>query len=169
VTYMRSLVEEVTTRFSRSETVLPYASIEAQERSATVLQLYCNRTDMYWYRIEKATPQDYRKSPKKARFPYASGRARTCASKLVMRLGQRFESARRLSFLPAKLVKKALGSLVGGFGSSRLSQSLIPCVGVSQMAAGHSRWRSPILWYGPFDRCAWVFGGCGIVEKAPPQ
>jgi hypothetical protein len=35
---MRSLVEEVTTRFSRSETVLPYASIEAQERSATVLQ-----------------------------------------------------------------------------------------------------------------------------------
>src|SRR5215212_7321737 len=98
---MRSLVEEVTTRFSRSETVLPYASIEAQERSATVLQLYCNRTDMYWYRIEKATPQDYRKSPKKARFPYASGRARTCASKLVMRRGQRFESAPRLSFLPA--------------------------------------------------------------------
>src|SRR5829696_5997785 len=94
---MRRLVEEVTTRFSRSETVLPYASIEAQERSATVLQLYCNRTDMYWYRIEKATPQDYRKSPKKARFPYASGRARTCASKLVMRRGQRFESARRIS------------------------------------------------------------------------
>src|SRR5215211_170666 len=51
---------------------------------------------MYWYRIEKATPQDYRKPPKKARFPYASGRARTCASKLVMSRGKRFESARRL-------------------------------------------------------------------------
>src|SRR5215213_5119765 len=38
VAHMRSLVEEVTTRFSRSETVLPYASVEAQERTATVLQ-----------------------------------------------------------------------------------------------------------------------------------
>jgi hypothetical protein len=38
VTYISSLVEEVAARFSRSETVLAYASIEAQKRTATVLQ-----------------------------------------------------------------------------------------------------------------------------------
>jgi hypothetical protein len=40
---------------------------------------------------------------------------------------------------------------------SRLSsQGLVSRVGVLQMGAVHNRWRRPILWYGPFDRCAWV-------------
>jgi hypothetical protein len=47
-------------------------------------------------------------------------------SGFVMRLSQRFESARRLSFLPAKPQKrKALDVRVRGFVSSKLSQSLI--------------------------------------------
>jgi hypothetical protein len=61
--------------------------------------MYCNRADTHWYTMDKATPPDHRKPPKQAQFPDAPGLARTCASKLVAGAGQRFESARRLSFL----------------------------------------------------------------------
>jgi hypothetical protein len=47
--------------------------------------------------VDKLPCQEYRKPPKQAQFPDTVGRAGTYASKLVMRLGQRFESARRLS------------------------------------------------------------------------
>jgi hypothetical protein len=77
--------------------------------------------------------------------------------------GKRFESARRLSFLPAKPAKtKTSDQNIGDFVSSRLSRSLVPCIGVLQMVAGHSRWRRRILWYGPLDRRAGV-----SVDAAP--
>jgi hypothetical protein len=59
---------------------------------------YCNRADTRWYTLDKTTPLENRKPPKQAQFPDAPVRARTYASKLVKRLGQRFESARRLSY-----------------------------------------------------------------------
>src|SRR5829696_10434767 len=45
---------------------------------------YCNRADTQWYTMDKATPPDRRKPPKKAQLPDAVGRAGTSASKLVM-------------------------------------------------------------------------------------
>jgi hypothetical protein len=47
--------------------------------------MYCNRADTHWYTMDKVIPPDHRKPPKQAQFPDASGRARTPASKLVMR------------------------------------------------------------------------------------
>src|SRR5215218_2345257 len=102
-------------------------------------------------------------------------RTRIAASQLVMRLGQRFEFARRLSLLPAKPVKTESfrpehRGLCQQYVSSRLlSQGLVPCVGVLQMVGGHSRWRRPILWYGRFDRCAWVSAGATSSKKLRPS
>jgi hypothetical protein len=53
--------------------------------------------------------------------------------------------------------------------SSRLSQNLVPCVGVLQMVVGHSRWRRPIRWCGPFDRSAWVSAGAASSKKLRPS
>ena len=47
--------------------------------------------------MDKQVCQKSQKPPKQAQFPDARGRASVYASKLVKRLGQRFESARRLS------------------------------------------------------------------------
>src|SRR5829696_5993465 len=61
-------------------------------------------------------------------------------SKLVMRLGQRFESARRLTFFPARPLKRrspreSCRGLCQQYVSSRVSQSLIPCIGELQAVA----------------------------------
>src|SRR5215213_10426199 len=53
--------------------------------------------------------------------------------------------------------------------SSRLSRNLVPCIGVLQMVAGHSRWRRRILWHGPFERCAWVSAGAAPSKKLRPS
>jgi hypothetical protein len=37
------------------------------------------------------------------------------------------------------------------------------------MVAGHSRWRRRILWYGPFDRCAWISVGAAPSKKLRPS
>jgi hypothetical protein len=60
--------------------------------------------------------------------------------------GKRFESARRLYILPAKPVKtKSVRPEHRGLCqqnvSSRLSESLVLCIGVIQVCVGHSRWR----------------------------
>src|SRR5215208_1951122 len=53
--------------------------------------------------------------------------------------------------------------------SSRLSRNLVPCIGVLQMVAGHSRWLRRILWHGPFDQCAWVSAGAAPSKKLRPS
>jgi hypothetical protein len=73
------------------------------------------------------------------------------ASKLVIRARQRFESARRLSFLPANTVKvksprHERRRFCQQYVSSRLSQSLILGIGVLRVVAGYSGWRRRILW-----------------------
>src|SRR5215204_3823565 len=58
---------------------------------------YCNGAGTHWYTMDKVIPPDHRKPPKQAQLADAPVQARTYASKLVKRRGQRFESARRLS------------------------------------------------------------------------
>jgi hypothetical protein len=71
----------------------------------SVLQPYCNRADTSWYATDTRLALARRKPPEQAKLPDAPGRARTHSSKLVKRLGQRFESARRLFVFPANTVK----------------------------------------------------------------
>jgi hypothetical protein len=59
-----------------------------------------------------------------------------------MRVGQRIGSARRLSFLPANCAKTKSPrhehrGLCQQYVSNRLSESLVPCIGVLQAFAGH--------------------------------
>ena len=116
---------------------------EHELTAKNVLQPYCNRASTHWYAMDKATPQNHPKPPKQAKFPDALGRLRTCASKLVPGAGQRFESARRLFVFPAKPAKtKGLRSssrrLCQQYVSSRLSESLVPCICVLRAFAGHT-------------------------------
>ena len=79
---------------------------EHELRATNVLRPYCNRADTHWYTTDTSLALAHRKPPKQAQFPDAPVRARTHSSKLVMRVGQRFESARRLSvryYLPPVL------------------------------------------------------------------
>ena len=89
---------------------------------------YCNRASTRWYALDKTTTPDDPKPAKYTQFPDASGRARTCASKLVAGAGQRFESARRLSFSLRFAGKtssdaKAPALRWGRFTATRLLQS----------------------------------------------
>jgi hypothetical protein len=86
---------------------------------AHVLQPYCNRVNTHWYTMDKTIPPDPRKPPKQAQFPDVSGQASMYASKLVTGAGQRFESARRLSFcLQNPQKQETPDDRIGGFVSS---------------------------------------------------
>jgi hypothetical protein len=104
--------------------------------------------------------------------PYICGNckpAQTPDGSLVMSRGKRFESARRLFVSPAKRARTEIPHVcVGSFVSSRLSQSLVPCLGVPQVVAGtaddvgDSSGIDRLTEYPGFDEC-------GTVEKASPK
>jgi hypothetical protein len=73
----------------------------------------CNRAGLTatvlqpgWYATDTSSALVHRKPPKQAQLPDALGEASMYASKLVMRLGQWFESARRLSICRDLQVKR---------------------------------------------------------------
>ena len=75
-----------------------------------VLQPYCNRADTHWYTMDKGKPPDRRKPPKEAQFPDTVGRARTCASKLVMsRSAVRIRSSALIFGLPMRNTRNKKG------------------------------------------------------------
>ena len=74
-----------------------------------------------------------------------------------------------LSYLQNPLKATAHDVRVGGIVNSRLSQCLVPRIGVLQVVAGHSRWRRRILWHCPSGRCARVSAGVAPSKEPRPS
>jgi hypothetical protein len=130
----------------------PYCS-RCSCRGRSYPRAYCNRADTSWYATDTRLALARRKPPEQAKLPDAPGRARTHSSKLVKRLGQRFESARRLFVLPANIVKvksprhehrglcqQYISSRLYPKASSILSAACLPMLGIQ------CEWRSRVSW-----------------------